>query len=58
LTLSQSNTLIQSAPGLPELNLKRELEIAIYQQERNYAAHRSHRKCALMLLKRKGRKPK
>jgi len=50
--------LIQSVLGLPELDIKLALEIVNYQQERNYAAYCSHRKRALKLLRRKGRKPK
>ena len=50
--------LIQSALGLPELDLKHALEVVIYHQQRNFAAYCSHRKRTLKALMRRGKRPK
>jgi len=56
--LAQSKVLIQSALGLPELDLKHALEIVIYHQQRNFVAYCSHRNRTLKALMRRGKRPK
>jgi hypothetical protein len=53
LTLVQGKALIQSVPGLPELDFQLALEIVTYHQQRNFVGYCSHRKRTLKTLKRK-----
>jgi hypothetical protein len=53
LTLAQGKVLIQSVPGLPELDFQLALEIVTYHQQRNLVAYCSHHKRTLKTLKRK-----